>query len=106
MHAKLPSTADATSSPAALSCYQTAMSPPDTDQDVSVQQCEPAGKAPDARIRCRVLRGDSMIGEFWLARSDDGWMPIPLPGASHEGLLHATAIDFAGEVNAGRVTLD
>jgi len=79
---------------------------PDTDQDLSIQQCEPAGKAPDARVRCRVLRGDSMLGEFLLVRSDDGWLPVPVPGAPHEGLLHATAIDFAREVNEGRATLD
>ena len=79
---------------------------PDTDQDLSIQQCDPAGKDPEARVRCRVLRGDSTIGEFFLVRSDDGWLPIPVPGALHEGLLHATAIDFAREVNAGNVALD
>jgi len=29
-----------------------------------------------------------------------------VPGALHEGLVHATAIDFARDVNEGRVTLD
>ncbi len=83
------------------------MSPlPDTDQDISIQQCDPVGKDPDARVRCRVLRGDTLIGEFLLARSDDGWLPLPVPGAAHEGLLHATAIDFARDVNQGKVTLD
>jgi hypothetical protein len=81
-------------------------SPADDDQDISVQQCAPAGKGPDARVPCRVLRGDTTLGEFVLVRSDDGWMPVPVPGAAHEGLTHATAIDFAREVNAGRVTLD
>ena len=79
---------------------------PDSDQDISIQQCEPAGKAPEARVRCRVLRGDSTIGEFVLIRSDDGWLPVPVPGATHEGLLHATAIDFAREINEGRVALE
>jgi hypothetical protein len=79
---------------------------PDTDQDLSIQQCEPAGKGPEARVRCRVLRGDSLLGEFLLTRSDDGWLPIPVPGALHEGLVHATAIDFAREVNEGKITLD
>ncbi len=78
----------------------------DTDQDVSVQQCETIGKDPAARVRCRVLRGDTTIGEFDLARSDDGWLPIPVPGASHEGLLHATAIDFVRELNEGRIALE
>lgn len=78
----------------------------DTDQDLSVQQCELVAKASDAGVRCRVLRGDSTLGEFLLVRSDDGWLPVPVPGALHEGLLHATAIDFAREVNAGRLTLD
>jgi hypothetical protein len=78
----------------------------DADQDISIQQCEPAGKAVDAQVRCRVLRGDSTLGEFVLVRSDDGWLPVPTPGANHEGLVHATAIDFAREVNEGRVTLE
>jgi len=78
----------------------------DQDQDVSVQQCEPLGKVSTAGVRCRVLRGDTTLGEFLLVRSDDGWLPVPTPGALHEGLLHATAIDFAAEVNAGRLTLD
>jgi hypothetical protein len=78
----------------------------ENDQDVSVQQCDPVGQAPDARVRCRVLRGDSVVGEFFLVRSDDGWLPVPAPGALHEGLLHATAIDFAREVNEKRVELD
>ncbi|HEY3494484.1 MAG TPA: hypothetical protein VGK73_07355 [Polyangiaceae bacterium] len=81
-------------------------SAPDSDQDVSVQQCDPVGKDPEARVRCRVLRGDSLIGEFFLTPSDDGWLPIPVPGAVHEGLLHATAIDFAREVNERRVELE
>jgi len=79
---------------------------PDADQDISIQQCEPAAKASDGGVRCRVLRGDSLLGEFLLVRSDDGWLPVPVPGALHEGLLHATAIDFAREVNAGRLALD
>ena len=79
---------------------------PDTDQDISILQCDPAGKSPDARVRCRVLRGDTTLGEFFLARSDDGWLPLPVPGALHEGLVHATAIDFARDVNEGRVALD
>ncbi len=79
---------------------------PDADQDLSIQQCEPVGKAPDGRVRCRVLRGDSSVGEFFLVQSDDGWLPVPVPGALHEGLLHATAIDFAREINEGRVTLE
>jgi hypothetical protein len=78
----------------------------ETDQDISVQQCDRVGNAPDARVRCRVLRGDTTLGEFFLVRSDDGWMPIPEPGASHEGLVHATALDFARELNDGRLTLD
>ena len=78
----------------------------DTDQDISILQCDPVGKSPEARVRCRVLRGDSTLGEIFLVRSDDGWMPVPVPGALHEGLLHATAIDFARDVNEGRVTLD
>ena len=83
------------------------MSPaPDTDQDLSVLQCDPVEKSPEARVRCRVLRGDTTLGEFFLARSDDGWLPIPIPGALHEGLVHASAIDFARDVNEGRVTLD
>jgi len=79
---------------------------PDTDQDISVQQCEPVANAAQGRVRCRVLRGDGVIGEFWLVRSDDGWMPIPEPGALHEGLVHATAIDFARDINDGRVSLE
>jgi hypothetical protein len=79
---------------------------PDSDQDISVQQCDPVGRGPDARVRCRVLQGDSVIGEFFLTRSDDGWLPIPLPGAAHEGLVHSTAIDFAREVNEKRVELE
>lgn len=79
---------------------------PDTDQDIAIQQCETVAKASDAGVRCRVLRGDTTLGEFLLVRSDDGWMPVPVPGAAHEGLLHATAIDFAREVNEGRLTLD
>ena len=78
----------------------------ESDQDLSIQQCDPIGKAPEGRVRFRVLRGDSSLGEFVLVRSDDGWLPIPVPGALHEGLLHTTAIDFAREVNEGRVTLD
>ena len=54
---------------------------PDTDQDLSVQQCEPVAKAKDGRVRCAVLRGDSVLGEFVLVRSDDGWLPIPEPGS-------------------------
>ena len=79
---------------------------PDSDQDLAIQQCEPVANASEAGVRCRVLRGDSTLGEFLLVRSDDGWMPVPVPGAPHEGLLHATAIDFAREVNEGRLTLD
>jgi hypothetical protein len=79
---------------------------PDTDQDISIQQYEAKKQDPEARVRCRVLRGDTPIGEFDLARSDDGWLPIPVPGAAHEGLLHATAIDFAREINEGRVELE
>lgn len=79
---------------------------PDEDQDVSVLQCEPVSKASPAGVRCRVLRGDTTLGEFTLVRGDDGWLPVPTPGAAHEGLLHATAIDFAREINAGRLMLD
>ena len=79
---------------------------PDTDQEISIQQCDRVDKHPEARVRCRVLRGDSLIGEFLLARSDDGWLPLPVPGAVHEGLVHATAIDFARDVNEGRVMLE
>jgi hypothetical protein len=79
---------------------------PDSEQDISIQQCEPVAKSSEGRVRCRVLRGDSSLGEFVLVRSDDGWLPIPVPGAVHEGLLHTTAIDFARELNEGRVTLD
>ena len=79
---------------------------PEGNQDLSIQQCDPIGKAPEGRVRCRVLRGDSLLGEFVLVRSDDGWLPIPVPGALHEGLLHTTAIDFAREINEGRATLD
>lgn len=79
---------------------------PDTDQDISVLQCERVKRVPDARVRCRVLRGDTTLGEFFLVRGDDGWLPLPEPGATHEGLVHATAIDFARDVNEGRVTLD
>jgi hypothetical protein len=78
----------------------------DSDQEISIQQCEPVGKGPDVRVRCRVLRGDNTLGEFVLVRSDDGWLPIPLPGAAHEGLAHATAIDFARELNAGKLALE
>jgi hypothetical protein len=78
----------------------------DTDQDISVQQCDRVAKAAGAGVRCRVLRGDTTLGEFLLVRSDDGWMPIPQPGASHEGLVHATALDFAREINDGRLTLE
>jgi hypothetical protein len=78
----------------------------DTDQDLSIQQCDPLGKSPDARVRCKVLRGDSTLGEFVLVRSDDGWLPIPVPGSLHQGLVHATAIDFARELNLGRVRLE
>ena len=81
-------------------------SAPDNDQELSIQQCEAVGKASAAGVCCRVLRGDSTLGEFLLVRSDDGWLPVPVPGALHEGLLHATAIDFARDVNAGRLTLD
>jgi hypothetical protein len=76
------------------------------EQDLSVQQCEPLAQASEAGVRCRVLRGDGILGEFLLVRSDDGWMAVPVPGAVHEGLLHATAIDFARELNAGRLALD
>jgi hypothetical protein len=87
--------------------YDGSLSPsPETDQDISIQQCDPVGKDPDARVRFRVLRGDGLIGEFLLARSDDGWLPLPVPGSVHEGLLHATAIDFARDVNEGKVTLE
>jgi hypothetical protein len=82
------------------------MSSVTADSDISIQQCDPVGKDPAGAVRCRVLRGDDTVGEFTLMPSDDGWMPVPLPGASHEGLLHSTAIDFAREVNEGRVTLD
>ena len=54
--------------------------PPDEDQDLSVQQCEPVSRASAAGVRCRVLRGDTTLGEFLLVRSDDGWLPVPTPG--------------------------
>lgn len=82
------------------------MSTPTADSEISIQQCEPVVRDSERGVRCRVLRGDSTLGEFTLVPSDDGWMPVPLPGALHEGLVHSTAIDFAREVNAGRVTLD
>ena len=78
----------------------------ETDQDLSIQQCDPVAKATDGRVRCRVLRGDSLLGEFVLVRSDDGWLPIPVPGSVHEGLVHATAIDFARAVSDGSILLD
>lgn len=81
-------------------------SAPEPDQDISIEQCDLAGSDPDARVRCCVLRGDEPIGEFVLVRSDDGWLPIPEPGALHAGLVHATAIDFARAVNEGRATLE
>ncbi len=81
-------------------------SEPDTEQDLSIQQCDPVRKAREGRVRCRVLRGDSLLGEFVLVQSDDGWLPIPEPGSLHEGLLHTTAIDFARQVNEGRIALD
>ena len=79
---------------------------PDMDQDLSVQQCEPVAKAKDGRVRCTVLRGDSVLGEFVLVRSDDGWLPIPEPGSLHAGRVHATAIDFARAVSDGHIQLD
>jgi hypothetical protein len=63
-------------------------------------------KASAGGVRCRVLRGDTTLGEFRLVRGDDGWLPVPTPGSLHEGLLHTTAIDFATEINTGRLTLD
>ena len=75
--------------------------------DVSIRQCEPAFGNAARGVRMRVLRGDgSAVGEFMLFEGDDGWMPVPVPGAAHPGLLHSTAIDFAREVNEGRVKLD
>jgi hypothetical protein len=74
--------------------------------DLKVEQLEPFRGDGDKGVPCRVLRGDgSVIGEFTLVMSDDGWMPVPLAGAAHPGLLHATAIDFAREVNEGRTKL-
>jgi hypothetical protein len=74
---------------------------------VSVRQCEPIGGDPARGVRMRVCRTDgSAIGEFTLVQGDDGWLPVPVPGAAHPGLLHSTAIDFAREVNEGRVGLD
>jgi hypothetical protein len=73
--------------------------------EISVLQCEVL--AGDGGVRCRVRRSDgSEVGEFTLVAGDDGWLPVPLPGAAHPGLLHSTAIDFAREVNEGRVELD
>jgi hypothetical protein len=79
---------------------------PDTDQDISVLQCDRVKPGSDTRVRCRVLRGDTTLGEFFLVPGDDGWLPVPEPGADHAGLVHATAIDFARDVNEGRLTLD
>jgi hypothetical protein len=75
-------------------------------RDLLVEQLEPVTNDQDRGVPCRVSRSDgSVIGEFTLVVSDDGWMPIPLAGAAHPGLLHATAIDFAREVNEGRTEL-
>lgn len=75
-------------------------------REVVVLQCEPRSAASE-RVRCRVERGDgSVVGEFHLEQGDDGWLPVPIPGSTHPGLAHSTAIEFAEAVNAGRVTLD
>ena len=74
--------------------------------DVTVRQSEPVTADPARGVRLRAVRGDgSAIGEFTLVPGDDGWLPVPVPGAPHPGLLHSTAIDFAREVNEGRVAL-
>lgn len=75
--------------------------------DISIRQCEPLGGNSARGVRLRVHRSDgSPIGEFTLVQGDDGWMPVPVAGATHPGLLHSTAIDFARAVNEGRVGLD
>jgi hypothetical protein len=78
-----------------------------TIAEISVRQCELVGGDPARGVRLRVVRSDgSPIGEFTLTPGDDGWLPIPVPGAPHPGLLHSTAIDFTREVNEGRIQLD
>ena len=75
--------------------------------DVSVTQREAIGADRARGVCLRVARSDgSTIGEFTLLPGDDGWLPVPVPGAPHPGLLHSTAIDFAREVNEGRIHLD
>jgi hypothetical protein len=75
--------------------------------DVSIWQSEAASADPARGVRLRAVRGDgSAVGEFILLQGDDGWLPVPVPGAPHPGLLHSTAIDFAREVNEGRIGLD
>lgn len=76
-----------------------------TAPGISIHQAEVVRK--DGGRRFRVSRSDGTdIGEFTLIPSDDGWMPVPVPGATHAGLLHTSAIDFAREVNEGRVRLE
>ena len=75
--------------------------------EISVRQCELVGGDPVRGVHLRVVRSDgSPLGEFTLLHGDDGWLPIPIPGAPHPGLLHSTAIDFTREVNEGRIQLD
>jgi hypothetical protein len=77
------------------------------DGDISVTQLEAVAADPASAVRLRVARSDgSEIGEFNLLPGDDGWLPVPVPGAAHPGLLHSTAIDFARAVNEGRIRLD
>jgi hypothetical protein len=78
-----------------------------SERGVSVEQCEPVSSDAERGVRCRVVRDDGILfGEFTLQATENGWQPFLLPGASHEGLALASAIDFAEQVSAGRIVLD